>query len=564
MNDIIHENELLLYDILHNPYVFDEFITPVDETATTVMPFKDWFEVDRWGKVRLYQIPSLPWDHSLPRDVPVDSGGSGVDKISVGNAHEWGGRNTSKSFGLVHDAIQTPLVSPGDNSLVTSRDDNHLTKRLDAIWMYVERHPFYIPLIVSSKKGDPYARVEFWNGHVIKGIFESTSGEGDPYIGSHFNRANFDEFQLTGQTAWEKFYDARHELGCVVRTTGVSDGRVDTPAHATRRDADSARHTYRRPQFLNSKLWNPQAKVNAIENYGGIDSQGYKTNVLALEGEPMSGVWDIEQISNCFELNSKDKSKLIANRRKVECPVVRVSAEQFVNGLDVRDIILPPDRNSLHTVWVSLDVGKRRDPTVVGIWGLDENQKPHLWGLLIFLGMEYDEQSAVLLRVIKHYGVQAVGIDTTEARGDIIARELLKDKEKGYEVVSVNFGSTVEVPELDDIKNKNVRRKNKDQPMKKLGVKYYATTQLAVRYAQLQIALLYHFAMLLDFQTEVSKSSTGRFTSVPETYHAPQGGHFIDMVRVLEMMFFYIDAASKGSRRKRKKNVNNIGIRRWV
>ena len=552
-------NELNLYEILHHPIGFMEFVTPVDTLATKVMPMQDWLKKDAFGKVRLYQLPTLGWDHLLPSEVPIDSGGLEVDRVSAGTSYDWGGRNTSKSFGIEHDVLQDPLIRKGEMSLLTSRDGNHLAKRVDAIWKYIARHPLYRPLIRSAKRGDPYASVTFWNGHVLKGIMESTVGAGDSYLASHFHRANIDEFQMTSAPAWEKLSDAVSETGCVMRGTGVSDGRVDTPAHDTRNSPSFNRFVHTKPQHLNPLVWTPAKRRQASETYGGEDSQGYLTNVLAEEGEPVSSVWDLSVIRSCIATFSEDKHRSVELRRKVQCPVVRIIGKR-IKGVDdketianIAEIEFPPDLDSTMDVWLSLDVGKRMHPTVIGIWGINKDFKPHLWGMAILLVVDYDDQSLVLRHMIDRYGVTHVGIDATGRGGDAIVEHLVKwrSEEDGLHIVPVRFNSVVIVPET--IKEKRIRKKDKKKPDRKLGIKYFSTVQLQLRFQRQFISLLFDMGTLVEFQGEVAKRSTGRLTTIPETYFGSKGDHRIDMMRVLEMMLFEIATVGKRHRKRRSK-----------
>jgi hypothetical protein len=584
MGKYMTENELALCETLHHPIAFQEFVTPVNARATKTLPMEDWLEEDRWGNVRVYQYPTLGWDHLLPDSVPIDSGGREADRVSMGNCFDWGGRATSKSWGGTHDELQDGIVRAGELSLVTSLDDNHLEKRIELLWKYKNQHPLFKVLVTGARR-DPHAIMNWWNGHETNGIIESTTGEGDTYLGTHAHRVNIDEFQLTSQNAWTKLHDAVSEDGCVMRTTGVSDGRLDTPAHDTRNSDQYAPYVHEKPQMLNKIKWTPANKLRAIETYGGIDSQGYKTNILALEGDPMSGVWDMDQIKACIATMSEDSRKNVENRRPQKCPVEYVNGvkfkeyvENFMAGyiadgkskekaraLAVERVIgtidFPADRDAKQRVVLSMDVGKRIHPSVVGIWGIDEKGNPVLWGIVIFYSVDYEDQAEILKHMIDRYGADYIGLDTTGRGGDAIAEKLIKWRsvDEGLTIVPVVFSSTVEVP--DPTKTEG-RRKRDRNAKKKLGVKYFATSQLQIRFQRQAITLLHDFSMLTEFQTEVAKRSSGRTQSVPETYFGPRGDHRIDMLRCLEMLL-YVMTAKRGRARRRRENTVMAKVTKW-
>ena len=121
----ISDNEIALYEVLHHPAEFIEFMTPVDERATRRLPLQTWFDEDHFGSVRPYQLPGLPWDHMLPDDkYPIDAskapGYRGVDRVGVGNGLIFGGRKTSKSF--ENGYIISRFRFPGFY-LIVNRDD---------------------------------------------------------------------------------------------------------------------------------------------------------------------------------------------------------------------------------------------------------------------------------------------------------------------------------------------------------------------------------------------------------------------------------------------------------
>ncbi len=556
--DSLTQNELCLYEILHHPVLFMEFITPVNERATTVLPFRDWLHSDNWGRVRLYQLPTLGWDHLLPDDVPIDSGGKSVDRKAIGTCYDWGGRNTSKSWGLIHDVLQDGIVRPGEEDLVTSRDANHLAKRMDSIWRYTQEHPLIRALITSKKKSDPFATIEWWNAHKTIGVYESIAGKGDNYLGTHSHRVNIDEFQLTSDTAYKKLYDAKAEDGCVYRTTGVSDGRMDTPAHAIRNDPEEASHVHQKAQFLNEIVWTATNKKKAIESYGGEEAQDYKTNVKAEEGDPTTGTWNMAHVQLCLVKLAQDRRKPLDYQRPVICPVVRIPGSQITKHFKFENIQFPRIRASLNdsiSVWLSMDVGGRSDPTVIGVWGVDKDRIPHLWGLVILMQFDdYDDQVKVVEEMISFYGVSYVGVDTGEGGGQHITVKLRANKGISASIIGVVFSSNVVIPDLTGLEPE-AQRRNVETPTRNLSIKCYTTNQLQIRLQQQRIKLLHDAEFMTQLLTEVTKQSSGRMRTIPETYHpGAQGDHTIAMLRVLEYMFYVVDNISVA----KKSNVANL------
>lgn len=575
------ESEWHLYEALHHPAIFQEFITPVDDRATKILPMEDWLENDHFGFVRPYQYPTLGWDHMFLDNVPIDSHGQEVDRIMAGQCYDWGGRATSKSFGGTHDELQNGVLRPSEESLITSKDDNHVDKRIQLLWRYKESHPLF-RVLISHAKQDPFVTVNWWNSHKTYGIPEGTYAQGEAYLGYHFHRINIDEFQLMSQQGWKNLHDCRDkESGCVIRTTGVSDGKVDTPAHKTRQERRYARFVHIKPQMLNERGWSPYAKKNAIESYDGEDTQGYKTNVLAEEGDPVQSAWDIDQIVSCIAKQPSQKYRPIANRDSITCPFVRVNGVPFKRAIEekmrvyrsdgmtkekareratleeiAKRVVLPAERDLNYRVVLSMDVGQRMSPSIIGVWGLDENNKPHLWCILVIFKVDYPNQAEILKYVIKRYDVKSIGVDATGNDGQAIIQILVRwrSEEEGLFIVPVIFSSTVELPDLTQPKKRG------KQPTRKLRVKYYATCQMRSWFQQQEIELLDDYAMFREFRTESAKSSDNPV--VGETYSTTTSDHRIDMMRVLALLLFYMDTKQK-KRRMRDPKRKMASVTRW-
>lgn len=552
----ISDNEVALYEVLHHPAEFIEFMTPVDERATRRLPLQTWFDEDHFGSVRPYQLPGLPWDHMLPDDkYPIDAskapGYRGVDRVGVGNGLIFGGRKTSKSFELEHDPLQAAVIRGSERSMITSRDAMHLEERWSTIWEYATRHPLLKPLVTGRRRGDPFGEVRWHNGHVTLAVIESAHTKGDTYLGKHVHRVGFDEYQLTTAEALLKFYDATAEEGCVFRATGVSDGRRGTPASKDRNDPAKQDQVHIRPQFVSDR-WTPPAKEAAIENYGGEASHEYETNVKAGEGEPTTGVWDMGNIQACMEVVAEDVNKTLDNRHYVKCPVTVITNQNLEAGFDIKQMDLPAEHGESKEIWISGDIGKRQDPTVLGIHGMNDasdDKIPSLIGMVVLRLIPYPIQGDIIKFIATRYGATQVGIDATGGGGEAVNERLIVVmKGTGVTIHPIDFRHTVNRPMLntDDTDGRRKKRKNITRTVQ---IKHFSTQRLFERFRKRRIVLLDELKMRTEFSSEVAKTSSNPV--VGETYSSSDGGHRVAMFRVLEMMIYYVDALKGKKRRSR-------------
>jgi len=549
----IAEWEWQWWEIIHHPGLFQMFITPINEAGTDVLPFDDWFEEDHWGNIRTYQIPMLPWDHLLPSRVPIDrarrANYHGIDRKSLGDISVFGGRGMSKSFGFSHDVTQTAIVRGGEISLPTCRDEGHLQQRVEGVFNYAEKHPL-ISMFVESKRGTaPYPRIVWVTGHETNFVFESTNGEGENYLGHHVHRIYIDEYQLTSQKALKRLHDAVvPDTGAVIRTFGVSDGRRDTPAHDVRNDPKEAKKVYQLPQYLRES-WTPLTKQAAIKSYHGDETLEYVTNVGAEEGEPTSGVWNMTDIRACVEIvpaDLKDTKKAVSEKRKIVCPIVVITGEELKTK-ELSDIEFPKVRELEKTVVLSMDVGKSEHPSVIGIWGIDEDTEkavndlgryiPRQWGKVVLWRVGYIDQAQIALRMIRRYGASKFGIDKTGADGDAVVENMRKFNEADnleFELIPFDSRKTLEV--------EVARISEDDKGVKKVGAKYFVTERLMRRFSERFIHILYDQIAELEFETEVSKVSSGVNQM---SYAGPQGDHTIDTMRILEFILYKMSESKK-------------------
>lgn len=548
------------FEICHNPALFQMFVTPINDEQTDVLPFDDWYEEDHWGSIRSYQIPMLPWDHLLPARVPIDKARRanyhGIDRKSLGDIDVFGGRGMSKSFGITHDIAETAIVRSGEITMLTCLDESHLQQRIEEVFKYVNKHPLIMLFVENKKATSAYPSIDWTTGHKTNFIIESTTGEGDSYYGHHVHRVIIDEHQLLSTKARTKLNDAVvPDTGAVFRTYGVSDGRRDTPAHEVRNDPKQAKKVYQIPQYLRES-YTPLTKRNHIKEYFGEGTLAFVTNVEAEEGEPTSSVWNMSDIRACIEIvpaDLKDTKKAYNEKRRISCPITIINAEELKTK-DIADFNYPKVRQIDRTVVLSMDVGKSEHPSVIGIWDIEEDTTkpladpgryiPSQWGKVVLWDVDYIDQARIVLFLIKRYGVAKFGLDRTGTDGDAVLqliRKLNEDEKLEFEIIGFDSRTVleIEVPKIDE----------KDKGVKKYGAKFFVTERLARRFSERLIHILYDIKAELEFESEVSKLSSGVNQM---TYVGPQGDHTIDMMRILEYILYKMSETNKVIKRAAK------------
>ncbi len=527
-----------------------EVMTPIDPDTGSELSLANWLNENHWGKVRTYQIPSLPFDHLLPNDVPIDErkepGYDGHDRKALGDCNDFGGRATSKSFTDRHDNLQVSILRPGEHDLMTSRDDKHLTKRVDELWNYAYNHPLFARLVRSATVSDPYPKIDWYNGHVTVAIIEGTSGQGENYLGDHYHRKTIDEFQLTSSKAWKNLLDASADKGCVVRTTAVSDGRIDTPAHEIRNDKKSQGKINIRPQYVNP-YWTPGIKTERIKAYGGENTQEYITNVQAEEGEPFSSVWNMRHILQCTSCDDSEKRKGVEQRRYNKCPVIYVDNKDVPDNQAI-DLAYPAPRYDNLPIWLTIDEGYSPDPTIINIWGLKIDLeeapylvKPYQYGYVQLNAVEYSKQAKVILDMCKYYLCNVFGIDYTGAGGVTIVQEFEKlDDPYVNNVKAIKWDARKTVAVETTVQKSRFKKKSHQQDEIKIDIKHHLTSLLLMRFAAQNIELLDDLMTRVEVASEMRSVASGRYTSKQFIYKSQKGDHRLTTWRIMEYLIYLL------------------------
>lgn len=414
------DEDWALFEIMHSSKDFAEFFIPEP-------PLKahDW-SGNTHLKLRLYQLPLLSYEFNLVEDDKLSKKENFKRRKALGDLVGRGGRIYGKSMVVIDiDSVQDAILHDGEEHLLVALDLKHLDPRFDFLGDYIQNHPFFSLYTLDSKL-DSVNRskktVVLKNGHHTFGRIEGTKSPGDGFLGLHPNRKSFEEAQLISMTAFNKQVDTQSELGSVIRSSGVPDGRRDTPFH------EDINNKSKRVIWYTSEInpfWDDRRRKDAEIRYGGKNTHAYVTNVLGKEGDIAFGAWDVEDIrSNMTKVNVKHFEVTKDNYDKL-----------LISPVSVINIV--PDEKSEFIIQAS-DIGK--SPSECGIFSLRKG-KWHLLYRITMRGLVHFQQAKVFHHIADIMRSNIIALDTTEGLGESIAQHLINEKE--VEFKNCNYAKRV-------------------------------------------------------------------------------------------------------------------------
>src|SRR3990167_154422 len=204
------------------------------------------------------------------------------------------GRKTGKTLILEARIIRTGMnhVQQGggitEAMLFTPRDAQ-LSPIIDRVYGRISRTPFLKAFVSEMRRGEA-PKLEFKTGLVWYARIEGISGRDDNMVGLRARYILGDELAFGN----EQCHSSRIQTAlpdCEWWYSGVPNGVRNSPFYRldqTQVGDGWSRHKY--PTFINPIYSSEAQKVELVKDYGGVDTQGYRTQV--------DGEWGDELLSS--------------------------------------------------------------------------------------------------------------------------------------------------------------------------------------------------------------------------------------------------------------------------
>jgi len=410
----ITPKELETISYLHDPNVLSAVL--FNEKIPTLDALKDFSEHSSFH-TRLYQIPYHSYEYLLAHNPKLSEEENFRLLKGAGSGYFYTGRKSGKSLcGLLMDMLfDTVHHFKNWVNIFSSFDRAHVEHLLEPYIAIMETHPFFKLFTLRRQKRSPYL-IETTSGHVIAGVGMNLSSKkvGADFEHHHAQKITIDEHQYETDEVANKRSQAISELGCIYRFAGITSFKTTSPAGRIFTDLSKKNWVVNLPQYV-SPAWNKYMKDEAIKDFDGEDTIGYRVHILAELIESAKGLYDIERVRECYNRLYK--------KRKIKH--FEVDKDDFHRFKDI--IVVDKWKNSFRT-WIAGDWGRTAPSEIVVIFELEKepnNVLVYAYNITLYR-LETDEQLEVYEYLIDQLNPNFVGIDSTEDGGRQVYRGLCK------------------------------------------------------------------------------------------------------------------------------------------
>lgn len=418
------------------------------------------------------------------------------------------GRKVAKTLSLERDvlwAIVMRLLNPSRElyeAIFLTPREGQLEPTRDRIFSKANE-PFFANLIrTKNRSGGGSGTLESHTGYKWHFRIEGQSSTGENVIGirarkviedeaAYQNRGTYTELLGTGfkETTW-KF-------------TGVPNGVRNSPFYDldTKPQKGWSKHKY--PTFVNPLFQDDEAKQKLIQQYGGVHTQGYLTQVL--------GEWGAEAFSS-FPPGSiaidHDGPKIFKELTK----------KQILEHADSMNTLLPLPQYPNARYCIGLDYGFSPDPTEIIVGYAQKDDVWHELARITLIQVEMPIQARFLnwlVSVPLANKVVKISTDSIQFQQQMTDGTVYGEKYKPI-MHFANVGGTTVITDPDgrpvfDSNGKEVKKRNKQ----------YYTDELKLVFYNTLLKTPYPIHLWLSDDTFLIESFSGM------TEHKTEGGYVV-------------------------------------
>lgn len=395
----------------------EDFLDPIRKPSVFLSDFRN----RRFWCNRIYQVDML----LDPSDRVASSSARGVGKSKV-----------------VHQDVMNVMLNPdnyGEEGLLCAPGRVHLDSIWDNILATFENDDWLRRLIKRSTRTPSY-KIVLWNGFTLHGRI-TTASKGKSLFGLHVKFVWIDEGELFMKRETEELQGCLNE-GATLKIFGIPNGVMSSYLYRAMRLDEFG--VVGLGKYNINKFEDPtfteEEHQKKIAIYGGKQSQLYKQQILAVDGEPAFLTFPPQYWQAClFDL--PDYEFIGLNVQDVD---------DYNGGSNV--VALPQPFKSTEHIDMAVDCGYSPDPTVITLF-LDDNS---IFTRIQLDGVKYHKQAKFIHNVAQYYKVRKITGDNGEA-GKVIWQMLTDDAEypeQCYKVIAIDFQGTVQTGEKVDDKGK--------------------------------------------------------------------------------------------------------------
>lgn len=398
------EEEQELAQYIHDPVLLSSALfTAKVENLESLKSFDE----DSFFQPRLYQLPMYSYEYLIAENDELSDLENFELKKKAGTRYLYCGRKLGKSLLQLIDLLFDTIHNLIDwVTTFSSFDDVHVAGITEPYVTIMQEHPFLRLFKLKVQRKFNRYTVE---GHTLETVNMNLSSKrsGSSWEKIHSNKIVIDEHQYETDDVAHKRSQSTSEKGCIERLSGITSFKKHSPAGRIFSDLTKKNFLVNYPQLV-SPFWNKQAKEQAIKDYQGEETLGYKTNILAEVCEDAIGLYDMERIRQYYD----------TNRRVKHFEISKDELNRFA------DILIIDRPLGVETLWINIDFGETAPSELVIIFGVGDFYK-YEYNITLYK-LTPDEQTEIIKYIAEKLQANYIAIDCSEEGGRQIFRDLSK------------------------------------------------------------------------------------------------------------------------------------------
>ncbi len=402
----------------------------------TVMD-KEKFSHIRWG-----QYPLLSHEYILDFEPSLSDKANFTLRKNSGEVYALGGRLFGKTMCVEKvDFLVSVCLLGAERCGFASYDQIHIRGVLEEVIQVLEHHPFF-QIFEPQVTRSPNYRFYFKTGYLLESINMNVTGKkpGAQFFQKHLTRLYIEEASFETEEVFKQRRDSVSENGCVFRVAGMTNFTKYSPCGKMFYDYDQRGKIVNLPQYVNPK-WDDNSKKQAIKDFGGEQSIGYRVFIKGEVVEDGVSVFDMERIRKHYDEHRITKS--------FEIP------KKAFNDFQ-RLIFVERPRNA-DQVFICADIGESAPTEIVIIFKIG-NKYRYEYNVVLY-GLTDKEQYKVFRWLAETLEANFIGIDTTDGTGRAIYRSLAEVFPEGN-LVWVAFNEKIPIGFEKDTKGNYIKKDN--------------------------------------------------------------------------------------------------------
>ncbi len=420
MIERLSDEELDFIETFYNPVAMAECLFS-DYDNLAIM------SEEKLAHVRMGQIPLLSHEYLVDRQPDLNDKENFHLRKAAGDVYALGGRLFGKTLFVekIDLLISVPMLGT-EKVGFSSYDALHIRGVLEDVIIALEHHPFF-KIFEPQVNRSPSYRFAFKNGYVLEGINMNLTGKnpGAQFYQKHLTRLYIEEASFETEKIYKQRRDSVSELGCVYRIAGMTNFTKHSPCGQVFYDYTKRGLVVNLPQYVNPR-WDDRSKAQAVKDFGGEQSAGYRIFIRGEVVEDGVSVFDMDRV----RMNYDDRR---------ETQIFEITKENFSYFESILYLEKPKQTDF---TYVFADIGESA-PTEMGIVFQIGKKYRYVYNITLY-NLTDKEQFKVFKYVAEKLGANFIGLDCTDGTGRAIFRSLEEVFPK-ENLVWVHFGEKLPI-----------------------------------------------------------------------------------------------------------------------